>query len=292
VPPLAVPPVQRGSPQRIESPPPPRVAPPTADDPLAALLDGEPPGAAAPSRRSREDPLGLLAEPEPGSSAPVARSLDAQVPAPPTSARKAAAAPVLTAPIVQAFLEGAGMAGVKIRDDQAEAFIRECGEVCRAAIEGLMGLLLARATVKEELRAHDRTMVAAHENNPLKLVESVDEAIKFVLDPANRTEAFLPPPKAVADACSDLRSHEIALVAGMRSALLGAIRRFDPAKLERLLEKQGGTSLLANRKAKLWDCFLEHYDKTNSDAEDNFDKVFGADFLRAYQEQVKRLRKG
>ena len=154
-----------------------------------------------------------------------------------------------------------------------------------------MGLLLARATVRQELRARDRTMVAARKNNPLKLMESAEEAVRFVLDPSKRSDAFLSPSKAITDACSDLRAHEIALVAGMRSALLGAIKRFDPVQMEKLLEEQGGVSVIENTKAKLWECFLEYYEKTTRDAEDNFDKVFGADFLRAYQEQLKRLQK-
>jgi len=153
-----------------------------------------------------------------------------------------------------------------------------------------MGMLLARAKVKEELRAADRTMVAARENNPLKLSESVDEALKFVFDPATRTEAFLAPPKAIADACGDLQAHELALVAGMRAALIGAVKRFEPGIIEKRLEKEGSKSLLANKKAQLWDCFVAYYAKTEQDADDNFDRVFGASFLRAYQEQIRRLR--
>ena len=191
---------------------------------------------------------------------------------------------------VQAFLQGAGMESVRVSDEETEAFLRECGAVCRAAIEGLMGLLLARATVKDQLRVSDRTMVAARENNALKLIENVDEAVKFVFDRSSRTGAFLPPDKAVADACTDLQAHEIALVAGMRSALTGAIKRFNPATIEKKLDKDGGSSLLASKKAKLWDTFLVYYEVTTRDAEDNFDRVFGPDFLRAYQEQLRRLK--
>ena len=85
------------------------------------------------------------------------------------------------------------------------------------------------------MRAADRTMVAARENNALKLAESVDEALQFVFDPGARSDAFLPPNKAVADACADLQTHELALVAGMRAALLGAIKRFEPDVIEKRL---------------------------------------------------------
>lgn len=283
-----------------------------AEDPLAALLGSAGPAAV------HDDPLGILNAPSsdaataevsppefdfPLESAPSvaitgrpsALSLDALAPVPapraierPAAAAMPAAAEALAA--VDAFLRGAGMSGVRISDQEADAFLHECGATVRAAVEGLMGMLLARAKVKEELRAADRTMVATRENNALKLIETVDEALRFVFDPATRTEAFLPPPKAVADACADLQAHELALVAGMRAALMGAVKRFEPALIEKRLEKEGTKSLLANKKALLWDCFVGYYEQTLKDADDNFDRVFGAAFLRAYQEQVRRLR--
>ena len=202
---------------------------------------------------------------------------------------QAPAAAASAAAALAAFMQGAGMERVDLSQADADALIAECGATVRAAVEGLMGMLLARAKVKEELRAADRTMVAARENNALKLAESVDEALQFVFDPAARSDAFLPPSRAVADACADLQNHELALVAGMRAALLGAIKRFDPDVIEKRLQKEGSKSLLANRKAQLWDSFVAFYQQTQTEAGDNFDRVFGAAFLRAYQEQIRRL---
>lgn len=69
----------------------------------------------------------------------------------------------------------------------------------------------------------------------------------------------------------DLRVHEIALMAGMRAAFQGALKRFDPQLIERELEKQKGSF---------------------SDAEDDLLKVFGKEFLGTYMAQVRRLRGG
>jgi type VI secretion system FHA domain protein len=294
------PPEARQAPVRA-APPPAGLAPAGKDDPLAAIL-----GESKHSQRAAGtagDPLGLFDEPSPGRASAANAAFDGSLQdatyvlhpqAPDAAARETgpspAAAGISMAQAVQAFLQGAAMEGVQVSDEEAEAFLRECGAVCRAAIEGLMGLLLARATVKDQLRVSDRTMVAARENNALKLIENVDEAVKFVFDRSSRTGAFLPPDQAVADACTDLQVHEIALVAGMRSALTGAIKRFNPSVIEKKLDKGGGSSLLANKKAKLWDTFLVYYEDTTRDAEDNFDRVFGPDFLRAYQEQLKRLK--
>ena len=96
---------------------------------------------------------------------------------------------------------------------------------------------------------------------------------------------------AIGDACEDLRAHEIALIAGMRAAILGALRRFDPRTLERALEKAGGFGLMG-RKGKLWDLFVAQQEKLAQEAQDDFHKVFGRDFMDAYQAQLRRLKGG
>ena len=192
---------------------------------------------------------------------------------------------------VKAFLEGAGLANKEIADAEIEAFLRQSGRIMRAAVEGAMALLAARATAKKELRAEDRTMVASKDNNPLKLMSDPQEALAFLLDTRDRTGGFLDPVQAVGDAFDDLRAHELALFAGLRAALLGTIQRFDPKMLEAELEKSvGGLGL--NRKAKLWELFAGYQQKLARDAEDDFNKVFGREFMGTYMEQVKRLRGG
>jgi type VI secretion system FHA domain protein len=190
---------------------------------------------------------------------------------------------------MQAFLEGAGLKDKEIADADIEAFLLQSGKIMRAAVGGAMALLAARATAKKELRAEDRTMVASKDNNPLKLMSDPDEALAFLLDTKERTGGFLGPVQAVGDAFDDLRAHEVALFAGMRAALLGSIRRFDPKTLEPELEKNAG-GLGLNRKAKLWEQFTLYQQKLARDAEDDFNKVFGREFMGTYMEQVKRLR--
>ena len=190
---------------------------------------------------------------------------------------------------VQAFIEGAGLQEKKIADADIEAFLLQSGKIMRAAVEGAMALLAARATAKKELRAEDRTMVASKDNNPLKLMSDPQEALAFLFDIKDRTGGFLDPVQAVGDAFDDLRAHEVALFAGMRAALLGSIQRFDPKTLEPELEKNAG-GLGLNRKAKLWEQFVIYQQKLARDAEDDFNKVFGREFMGTYMEQVKRLR--
>jgi len=207
----------------------------------------------------------------------------------PTAVRSGGAAGMREA--VRVFLEGAGLGGKEIRDAEIEDFLRQSGKILRAAIEGSMALLAARATAKKELRAEDRTMVASKDNNPLKLMSDPQEALAFLFDTKDRTDGFLDPVQAVGDAFEDLRAHEVALFAAMRAALLGTIQRFDPKTLEAELEKSAG-GLGLNRKAKLWELFAAYQQKLARDAEDDFNKVFGREFMGTYMAQVKRLRGG
>ncbi|MBI3370470.1 MAG: type VI secretion system-associated FHA domain protein TagH [Betaproteobacteria bacterium] len=206
----------------------------------------------------------------------------------PAPADVSAAVPPEVHALVEAFLEGARIHSIKVRDEDATAFMRDSGAIVRAAIDGLVELLLARSEMKKEMRTEDRTMVASRNNNPLKLVTNPEEAITYLFDSGERTGGFLQPVQAVHDACDDLRAHEIALMAGMRAALIGSIKRLEPQLLEAEYDKKGGMSL--NRKAKLWDLFVEVHAKLTSEAEDDFLKVFGREFLGTYEEQVKRLK--
>ena len=244
-----------------------------------------PEGRVAAARTVFEEPtfVGAAKAPTAAASAPQDA---ARTPAPP-------AAPAGTATdLVRLFLEAAGLPHKELSAAEGERVLRECGAILRAAIEGIMMLLIARAEMRKEFQAEDRTMVGARDNNPLKLMSDPHEAMAFLFDPAERTDGFLDPVQAVGDACEDLRAHELALMAGMRAAILGALRRLDPHALERAFEKSSGGFSLASRKARLWELFVAHQEKLSHDSQEDFNKVFGREFMGAYQSQLRRLRGG
>ena len=227
------------------------------------------------------------AAPKPESPAPKQEARPEETFIPP----KTAAAPALQA--LYAFLEGAGLPDKEVPSKEAERVLRDSGAILRAAVEGIMMLLLARAEMRKEFVVEERTMVAARDNNPLKLMSEPNEAMEFLFDPAERTEGFLDPVQAVSDACEDLRSHELALMAGMRAAILGALRHFDPHVLEQAFDKKSKVGFtLGNRKAKLWDLFVATQAKLSREAQEDFNKVFGRDFMGTYQAQLRRLKGG
>lgn len=243
---------------------------------------------------------GPAIKPPPPPPAPEKRPPAAEAKPTPAPAVRPAAAPVAAAAAqasmndaLRLFLEGAGMPHKDLSAAQSEALLRDSGTILRAAVEGLMMLLIARSEMRKEFEAEERTMVAARDNNPLKLMGDPHEAMQFLLDPSDRTDGFLDPVQSIGDACEDLRAHELALMTGMRSAILGALRRFDPQAIEKALEKSsGGGFSLGGKKAKLWDAFVEHQNRLAQEAQEDFNKIFGRDFMSAYQAQLRKLKTG
>ena len=181
---------------------------------------------------------------------------------------------------LRAFFEGAGIPLKDVAPAEAERMLRDGGAILRAAVEGIMTLLLARP----EMRARD--------NNPLKTMSDAREAMDFLFDTGERTGGLLDPVQAVGEACEELRAHEMALRAGMRAAVIAALRRFEPDSIERSLEQNGGGFSLASRKSRLWDAYVAEQRRLARDAHEDFDKAFGADFLDGYQAELRRLKGG
>lgn len=203
-------------------------------------------------------------------------------------AAPAPAAPGGLSDALRLVLEGAGLPHKQLSVAECERMLRDCGAILRAAVEGIMMLLLTRSGMRKGFGADERTMVAARDNNPLKRMPDPHEAMDFLLDPGERTDGLLDPVQAVSDACEEMRMHELALMAGMRAAVQGALGRFDPAAIERAFENSQKGFSLGSRKAKLWEQFVVQQNKLSRDAQADFNKAFGRDFMAAYQAQLSQ----
>ena len=191
------------------------------------------------------------------------------------------------AALAQALYRGLGLTlpATGVTPEQMERI----GELLRESTRGAVELLLARATLKREMRA-DVTMIVARENNPLKFSPTVEVALQHLLGPA--TPGFMPPVAAMRDAFDDLRAHQLGVMAGMRAALEGVVGRFDPALLEgQLTRRSGGLSALlpSGRKAQLWEAFQKLYAQLSQEATDDFQRLFGEAFRTAYESHIDRL---
>jgi FHA domain-containing protein len=188
-----------------------------------------------------------------------------------------------------AFCEGAGVAVDPPQGINPE-LMRVVGGLLRAAVAGTLQLMTVRATAKHELRAQV-TMIQARDNNPLKFSPDARSALEQMLQPPMR--GFLAGPAAMTDAMHDLVGHTIGTMAGTRAALEGVLDRFTPQQLEaKLVGRSMLDSLLPmNRKAKLWELYLRHFDTIRDEAHDDFHTLFGRAFLAAYEQQLDRLQR-
>ena len=189
----------------------------------------------------------------------------------------------------RAFCEGAGLRFEPPQGLNPE-LMRVMGTLMRTAVEGTLQLVSVRAATKHELRAQV-TIIQARNNNPLKFSPDAQSALEQMLQPPVR--GFMSGPAAMADAMNDLVGHAIGTMAGTRAALEGVLGRFRPTELEaKLVGKSVLDSLLPmNRKAKLWELYLTHFDAIREEAQEDFHTLFGKAFLAAYEQQLERLQR-
>lgn len=192
--------------------------------------------------------------------------------------------------VMQALLRGLGLdpAELKIKGSD-EQFAELAGKMLRGSVAGTMGVLQARAKTKSEIRI-EATVLGQSNNNPLKAFPGPEQALAQML--TNAWAGYMPGEKAVADAFDDLLAHQLATIAGMQAALQGVLERFDPQAIEaRLAVPTVMDKMLAsNRKAKMWDSMVGLYKQMTSEADDDFQRLFGEKFAAAYEEQTARLR--
>ena len=211
-------------------------------------------------------PAAAPPKPEPPSTAPA--------PPPP-----AAVSPTEANRLLVAFLEGAGLSAADARGVDAEAMLRALGCRYRAMAGGLVELLVMRAMLKQE-SGLERTLIAAADNNPLKLTATAGEAVRWLV--FARGQGYLAPDQAIAAAIADLKSFLPAFVQAMQQALRGLLRRFDPAVLEQELTDASFIERLASRgrKARFWELFKERYRDHAREAEQQFLRDVGVDIAR------------
>jgi type VI secretion system FHA domain protein len=189
--------------------------------------------------------------------------------------------------LLASFLEGLRQPELTASHGLTPEFMRQLGAIIHISVHGTMDLMTARTLVKREVKA-DQTMISPEKNNPLKFLPSSEAALIQMF--GNKIPGFMPPVDALEDAYKDLRAHQVGVIVGMRAALLELIKRFDPdALLEKYEVKISHALLPIIKKAKMWDFFMEHFGKMLEEAEEDFQKLFGEAFLKAYEAEIKRL---
>ena len=185
------------------------------------------------------------------------------------------------------MLAGAGLDGVAVTPELAKSF----GEILRVVVSGVMDVLRARQQIKDEFRMR-MTQFRPVDNNPLKFSANVDDALHNLL--VKRNAAYLGPVEAFEDAFDDLRNHQMAMLAGMRVAFESMLAQFDPDRLQEQFDRQlkKGSLLGVPSRLRYWDAYRDVCSAMVKDPEASFRKLFGEEFAKAYEDQLKRLKTG
>jgi type VI secretion system FHA domain protein len=134
----------------------------------------------------------------------------------------------------------------------------------------------------------EQTTVRAGDNNPLKFSVSAEQAMAALA--RRTTKGYLPATTAATEALKDIKAHEVAMVTGMEAALKGILTRLDPQQLAGRIEGRGGlSSLFKGKKERYWEVYETMYAEISDKAENDFHELFGQEFARAYQAQIKKL---
>lgn len=185
-----------------------------------------------------------------------------------------------------AFARGLGLPENQGSDVKAA---ERAGAMVRLLIEGLAALLSARAELKRELRAEDRTMMSGRDNNPLKLNLSAADLVQYLFA-SQAAGGYMPAERAVKESIAELGIHEHATISATRSAVEGALRDFEPGRIRKQLMKgkPGMFQVLDN--AKLWEAYQQHYEKQSQHMADWLESIFNRHFMPAYAKETERLK--
>jgi type VI secretion system FHA domain protein len=244
------------------------------DEPSSIMARPAPPPAAA--------PRSVVPAPLPSPSPPIVQAPPRVEIPPPARPVAPVARPVdpSTSIDLAAVLQGAGLDPSGVTPELAETF----GQILRVVVTGVMDVMRSRQQIKDEFRMQ-MTRFRVAENNPLKFSANVDDALHNLL--VKRNPAYLGAVAAFEDAFDDLRNHQIAMLAGMRMAFESMLAEFDPDRLQQEFDKQKG---LVPAKLRYWDLYRDRLENLLKDREAAFRQLFGEEFARAYEEQLRQLK--
>jgi len=223
--------------------------------------------------------------PEPPQDATPAVESPASLPEPESAAPRGSDpwTPPIGGVDVATILAAAGVDPATIAPDT----VRDLGAILRVVVAGVMELLRSRQQVKDELRMR-MTQFKPTENNPLKFSANVEDALHNLF--VKRNAAYMTPVDAFEDAFSDLRGHQLAMLAGMRAAFEAMLADFDPDRLQNEFDRHLNIGLVPAR-LRYWDLYRERVVEMQKDRERTWRRLFDEEFGRAYEDQFRDVKK-
>jgi type VI secretion system protein ImpI len=276
----------RGPAQPVAEPEP-QPALPTPRRPV--WVSTEPSGAWAappPSNATMEYPTAREADP-PAPSWPNAPSnlapqvLASQAPAP-------ASAPAAPTDFMRQVAHGAKLPDGTFARDPAQ-LAEELGVLIRMVTENMRQLLSARLQAKRIARVSNQTSIEALNNNPLKFSPTSDDALRIMFGPP--TASYLDARRALAEAFSDLKEHQIRTYSAMQQAIAMMVADLDPQAIDNATEADRGISgVIGSRKARLWDAYVARWQAKTRGQDGGLADVFMQYFAECYDSGDTRKR--
>ena len=269
-------------------------------DPFASTIGGEAElGDGSPSEeRPREDEAGSDAadSAQPSEPAPITTPSGIRGPFEQPVAEDrgrgiaSPAGPQTDSDLLAALIKGLGSPALRIAPEKGPEFATQVGKLVQEAVRGMIDTLRLRDEFKREFYV-PVTRIAPTDNNVFKHSANVDDAMARAFTEVAGT-AYMDPVESTRQAFQDIAAHQLALVAGMQAAVAFVLERFSPQALE---ERIGKGSMLDGvlpqiRKAHMWEQFEKEYAKIAEQAEEDFQRVFGQHFERAYTQQIRQLQ--
>lgn len=220
--------------------------------------------------------------PRPPAAEPVSAPLPPPPPLPPMK-EPAEPAPDLrgTTDPVAAFMAGVGLPMEAIDNADQAALMHKMGLAFREAVSGMRELLELRAFLKSEFRI-EHTLLRAKENNPLKFSANLDGTLAVLI--GKRVTGFLDAPDAIRESLRDIKAHEVALIAGMKTVVADVLEQLSP---ESVSADVSSSVLPQVHKARCW----EKYEQTHQRimGEQSSGPPLGGKFSAAYTKQFRSL---
>ena len=191
--------------------------------------------------------------------------------------------------VLSRIASAAGLPERAIAGRDPDALADEIGVFIRLAAQNLAQMLSSRAELKTLMRSSSRTMVRAIENNPLKFTSSVEEALAIMFGAPTRQ--YLDARATIENSFGDLKTHQVLTFAAVREALDALFEDLAPERIDRSVEPDHGIGrIVASRKAKLWDIYVERWRAKSKRADGRLLEAFMALFAEAYDRLQDRGR--
>ncbi|MGX1790814.1 type VI secretion system-associated FHA domain protein TagH [Bosea sp. NPDC055332] len=175
-----------------------------------------------------------------------------------------------------AFWSGIGIDPARIPPEARARLLEELGGALRQAAGGLVSMLSARKSMKDEFRL-DQTRLAPQENNPFKFFSHGDEALRRVV--VEGAPGFLPLDMAVKQCFADMHAHEVALASAMQTSIRELLDRLAPARLE----SEAEPGLLGRKpdRSRLWERYAELHGELAGDLDRTIRTLVSDELARA-----------